>query len=263
MYFQNYSRDALSLKVMVFFLWMCDTAHLALITHDTYFHGITNFSNPAALEIPTLSIMISVIITAISDLIVRYIFGRRLWKLSGGNIPLAISIAVISLLGFGSSLGFTSLGIIYNTYLKFFKISYLLYLAFGSAVVADAIIASALCIVLAKSRTGFRRTDSLVNILLVYTINTGLLTGIVAMLCFILYAVMPDTYIFLAIYLNLSKLYLNALLATLNARSNLQDQMNGAISTIPLPGIAESGSDNSSKRIPTSPHIAINVERYT
>jgi len=116
---------------------------------------------------------------------------------------------------------------------------------------------------LAKSRTGFRRTDSLVNILLVYTINTGLLTGIVAMLCFILYAVMPDTYIFMAIFLNLSKLYLNALLATLNARSNLRDQMNGAISIIPLPGIAESGSDNSSKRIPTSPHIAINFERYT
>jgi len=156
----------------------------------------------------------------------------------------------------GSSLGFTSLGIIYNTYSKFFQISYLLYLGFGSAVVADATIASALCIVLAKSRTGFRRTDSLVNILLVYTINTGLLTGIVAVLCFILYAVMLDTYIFI-------KLYLNALLATLNARSNLRDQMNGAISTIPLPGIAESGSDNSSKRIPTSPHIAINVERYT
>jgi len=139
----------------------------------------------------------------------------------------------------------------------------LLYLAFGGGVVADAIIASALCILLAKSRTGFRQTDSLVNILMVYTVNTGLLTSIVAAISLILYTVTPHNYIFLALYFNMSKLYLNALLATLNARSNLRNQMNGAIATIPLSGIAEPGSDNSSKRIPASPHIAINVEIYT
>jgi hypothetical protein len=38
-------------------------------------------------------------------------------------------------------------------------LQYLLYLAFASAVVADALIASSLCIMLAKKRTGFRKFD--------------------------------------------------------------------------------------------------------
>jgi len=107
------------------------------------------------------------------------------------------------------------------------------------------------------------RSDSLVNILMVYTVNTGLLPSIVAAICLILYTVTPHNYIFLALYFNMSKLYLNALLATLNARSNLRNQMSGAITTIPFSGIAESGSDNNSKRISASPHIAISVETYT
>ena len=33
---------------------MCDTIHLVLITHGIYFYAVTNFSNPAALQYPTL-----------------------------------------------------------------------------------------------------------------------------------------------------------------------------------------------------------------
>jgi len=261
MYFQNFSRDALWLRSTVLFLWMCDTVHLALITHGLYFYAVTNFSNPKALQDPTLSIMVHIIITSISDLTVRYVFGHRLWILTS-NIPLAVSIAVTSLLVFCSSMSFTSLGIHYKSFSNFTKIQYLLYMAFGSGVVADTIIAAALCIVLTTRRTGFRQTDSLVNVLMVYTINTGVMTSVVAILCLVLFAIMPHNYIFLALFFNLSKLYLNALLATLNARTSLRDQMD-VVSSIQLAGIAESRSDNSSKKVPTSPHIAISVERYT
>jgi hypothetical protein len=54
MYFQTYSRDAVSLKATMFFLWMCDTVHLALITQGVYFYAVTNFANPAPLQDPTL-----------------------------------------------------------------------------------------------------------------------------------------------------------------------------------------------------------------
>ena len=35
---------------------VCDTVHLALITHATYYYGITNFANPAALLSPTMCV---------------------------------------------------------------------------------------------------------------------------------------------------------------------------------------------------------------
>lgn len=49
------------------------------------------------------------------------------------------------------------------------------------------------------------RTDSLVNKLVVYTVNTGLLTVIDASVGLISYAASPTTLIFIAFYLNLSK----------------------------------------------------------
>jgi len=259
---KTFSRDVLWLRITVLFLWCCDTVQLALITHGLYFYAVTNFTNPKALEDPTLSIMVHIIITSISDLTVRFVFGCRLWKLSSGNILLAISIAISSLLAVGSTMSFTGMGIHYKSFANISKIQYLLYITFGSSVVADAIIAMALCIVLANSHTGFQRTDSLVNFLVVYAINTGVVTSIVSILCLVLLITMPHNYIFLAICFNLSKLYINALLGSLNARTHFRDQKD-TISTIALSGITESRSDNSSKKVPASPHITISFERYT
>ena len=50
----------------------------------------------------------------------------------------------------------------------------------GIASLADTIMTAALIFSLHRSRTGVKRTDSLINVLILYAINTGLLTGCVA-----------------------------------------------------------------------------------
>lgn len=42
----------------------------------------------------------------------------------------------------------------------------------------DTIIAASLCYLLYTNRTGYRRTDSLLNTLMLYTVNTGIITSI-------------------------------------------------------------------------------------
>ena len=49
-------------------------------------------------------------------------------------------------------------------------------LSLGSGVITDITIALALCYFLRKLKTGFRKSDSLVNMLSIYAINTGVLT---------------------------------------------------------------------------------------
>ncbi|KDQ24897.1 hypothetical protein PLEOSDRAFT_32935, partial [Pleurotus ostreatus PC15] len=100
---------------------------------------------------------------------------------------------------------------------------WLLYSALGSAVFADVFIAATLCFFLSTRRTGFKSTDNLVNTMMVYSINTGLLTSVCAMACFITYAIWPQDFVFIGIYFTLSKLYLNSLLATLNARTLMRE----------------------------------------
>ena len=50
---------------------------------------------------------------------------------------------------------------------------YLLYTSLGSGVVADAFIAVSMCVLLSQSRTGVRNTDSVIDTLMMYTINTS------------------------------------------------------------------------------------------
>jgi hypothetical protein len=57
-----------------------DTLQLAFVTHAIYYYTVTSFNDPLALLYPTWSILGQIFVTCISDLMVRYIFGRRLWR---------------------------------------------------------------------------------------------------------------------------------------------------------------------------------------
>jgi len=86
------------------------------------------------------------------------------------------------------------------------------------AVLSDISIAAALCVLLYGSRTGFRRTNTLINTLMVYAINRCVLTSVVAVAEVIAFAASPHSLWFLAIDFVIGKLYANSLLATLNSR---------------------------------------------
>ncbi|KAH9476043.1 hypothetical protein JR316_0011612 [Psilocybe cubensis] len=109
-----------------------------------------------------------------------------------------------------------------ETFPELEKIAPLMYLTFGVGTGSDLSLALALSWLLYSSRTGFRRTDSLIKVLTLYTVNTGMIVAIDASLGLILYIIMPNNFIFLGFYLLLSKLYVNAYLATLNAREALR-----------------------------------------
>ncbi|KAJ3018782.1 hypothetical protein NUW54_g252 [Trametes sanguinea] len=70
--------------------------------------------------------------------------------------------------------------------------------AFAAAVAIDILLAATLVVTLHKSRTGFKRTDSLIDLLIVYTINTGLVTGVFGVLSLIFALVWPDSLIWSA-----------------------------------------------------------------
>ncbi|KAL4264695.1 DUF6534 domain-containing protein [Pleurotus pulmonarius] len=232
-FFKSSEKDRRSFKALIFFLWILDTLHLALVTHALYFYMITNFSNTEAIVVPSWSILSQVYVTCISDLIVRGVFARRVWLLSGKKYFLVILITVFSSLTAIVGFVFASRAFDLGSFLAFQSISWMMYTALSSGVAADVVIAVSLVTVLLRSRTGFKRTDSLVNTLMLYTINTGLFTTLCTALCFITYAVWPAELIFMGFYFCLSTLYLNALLAALNARSSLRDKQHG-VSTVPL-----------------------------
>ncbi|KAL5536116.1 hypothetical protein ACEPAF_4221 [Sanghuangporus sanghuang] len=122
-------------------------------------------------------------------------------------------------------LGFSAKLFSLKSILEISKISWLRYAAFGSDVAVDFTCAISLLHFIRKGKTGMQTTDTVVNKLTLYIISTGLLTSFVATASFATYVSMPNKAIFAAIFPCLSKLYFSALLATLNARKRLREDL--------------------------------------
>ncbi|TBU23557.1 hypothetical protein BD311DRAFT_868694 [Dichomitus squalens] len=202
-----------------------DTLHLLLISHTIYVYAVSGFGNLQALLNPTWSILAHIIVTGISDGIVRGIFCHRIWILSNRNRWLCATIALSSGVAFGGSLAYPIKGFQLQTYSKLEDVSWLLYFSLSTILVTDCIIAATLCILLAARRTVFTRVDLTVRTLILYTVNTGALTTLCALVDLIAYAATPHSFVYITFYFLLPKLFLNSLLATLNARKSLREQM--------------------------------------
>ncbi|KAF9524763.1 hypothetical protein CPB83DRAFT_886020 [Crepidotus variabilis] len=261
MFFHEYrirNNDGLRLQSMVLFLWILDTVHLGFTCHGLYYYLVTNFGNYKVLIGPTWTILAQVYLTNLSDFIVRAFFARRVSVLCGQRktlrVILPFTIILLSCLVVAFGCGFASESFVLKTYTRMNEASWMLYASFATAVTADTLVAVSLCSLLIRSRTGFKRTDDVVSFLMAFTINTGLLTSICAIACFVTYAIWPQKFIFMGIYFALSKLYVNSLLASLNARSSLRvfsDAVSGfptgvsAPISFPMKGLGTSTSSTS------------------
>ncbi|GJJ13645.1 hypothetical protein Clacol_007901 [Clathrus columnatus] len=143
-----------------------------------------------------------------SDTLVRGIFATRIWSLSR-NVLLVMIIGSLSLV----YLGFTILMIIDSK--KVQHIMWLLYVSLATAVAADACIAIFLCWQLYNKKTSFKR----------FTINTGLVMTLASTSVFIFFVLQPDNFIYIGVFFVTSKLYNNSLLASLNARDYVRNQL--------------------------------------
>ncbi|KAJ6629354.1 hypothetical protein B0H10DRAFT_1986780, partial [Mycena sp. CBHHK59/15] len=235
-FFMRETKDHPVHKALVNFMALgLDTFDTVLNCHILYFYLVRNYLDPTALIIPVwwdifpfeLSLL-AVSIDVRSRSVLPSVLVRSWTAVSNGNIPVTGLILALSTLDFAAcafdlDLSLCRFGI--ESFLDLDRLSVLMYLNFAAGTSSDLSVALALCHLLRRSRTGFRRTDSLIRVLMMYTVNTGLIVAIDATAGMLAYAFMPHNFIFLGFYLLLSKLYLNSYLAILNARKGLRGNM--------------------------------------
>ncbi|KAF5370425.1 hypothetical protein D9615_009729 [Tricholomella constricta] len=73
------SRDSRMFRMLIIFLWVLDTVHMALIGHAEYHYLDLFLNDPRSLAKPVWSILVQQYLIIISDTLVRSIFGRRVW----------------------------------------------------------------------------------------------------------------------------------------------------------------------------------------
>ncbi|GLB43231.1 hypothetical protein LshimejAT787_1301320 [Lyophyllum shimeji] len=215
--------DSLPFRVLIFFLWSLNTAHVALITHALYSYLISNYGNMSSTRSAVWSIISQVFSSATSDVVIRSFFARRVWLLTNHNDYLFVLITIPNLLSFATACAAAIRAFDLRTFGETSRISYLIYLSLAAGVASDVLIAGTLWVSFWRNQ----KSDSILTALTVSTINTTLLTTACSIACLVTFAVWPQELIYIAIYFSLSELHLNSLLTTLNTEPTPDNKCDG------------------------------------
>ncbi|KAJ6522402.1 hypothetical protein B0H19DRAFT_1202945 [Mycena capillaripes] len=98
----------------------------------------------------------------------------------------------------------------------------------GATLACDLIITAILCVVLHKSRTGIRSTDSTVDKMIIYALNRGAMTSLWALLQLIFFIGMPGTFVFQMFIVPSCHLYVISVCSMLISRESLRAELRGS-----------------------------------
>ncbi|KAF8128176.1 hypothetical protein EV363DRAFT_1221732 [Boletus edulis] len=295
-YYNRYPSDPWYIKLLVAGVLLSDTCHQALITHTVYTYLVTDFETPTALanivwslivgylllrrlSLTHFLLQVEVFFNGFTALFVQSFLAMRVYRLSsksrlatGSVMVLVIGefilVAVYAIQAYVSPLFLLAccshaFSLQFHTFVQLSSLKALSMSVNAVAAAGDVLIAIFLCTLLQKSRTGFRRSDNMINKLIVFSINTGLLTSICAVASLISITAWPNTFIYIAFYFCLGRLYCNSLLATLNARKGLRGESRSDEMSLSLQGVQQKTNQSmigtTTKRTPNNISIKIDT----
>ncbi|KAK0455660.1 uncharacterized protein EV420DRAFT_1644443 [Desarmillaria tabescens] len=235
-YFTRYS-DVTILKVWVAAIWLVltlpanyptltglhrilEVLHVAFPGHAIYYYVILHYGDPAALAQAIWTLCVNITVTGLIGLLVDLFYARRIYYLSNHNVPLLAATIILPVCRFGTSVGITAYSIQLKDFARFevHSMTSLVKASVPIHVVTDILVAGSLCYYLHSSRTGIKRTDTMINRLMVYAVHNGLIIAVADVLVIAFNTAYPGNLVYLAVYQVVANLYSNSLLATLNAR---------------------------------------------
>ncbi|TFY56444.1 hypothetical protein EVJ58_g7644 [Rhodofomes roseus] len=204
------------MKLVVFFIFLCDVCSAIFTIAWMYFLFISHWGDLVAFSQTTWMLSTDPLILGLMTCATHFFFARRIYVITG-NIWLA---GIICIFGLGTLAGALAAMISFLqvssladlTSLKPIAIVWLLFAAVG-----DVTITLIMSWSLRKRKSGFQRTDQLVDRVIRVTVQNGLLTSLMATAALVLY-LSTDIPYHLALSLVLPRMYSNTMLSSFNYR---------------------------------------------
>ncbi|KAL5533629.1 hypothetical protein ACEPAG_89 [Sanghuangporus baumii] len=251
-YYRMYRTDSNSTKIMAGLVWLLDSAHSALICHTCYYYLVSNYFSPLSLLDGVWSMQISITLTlqshtCSSQCVSTKVGVKPLDEVSAHTdefqvtkkLWVSIAIATISLICLGFAIATTVMTIRETSFVKFERFTWLVCTTLGLNTISDVIITGSLGLYLQSRRTGFEKTNVIIDKLLLYVVNTGILNIAYDIAVLICAALMKDNLIFIGMFFLGSKLYSNSLLAVLNSRGVTHEMCTQEINVVTPPDVYE------------------------
>ncbi|KAH9927324.1 uncharacterized protein B0H18DRAFT_1004114 [Fomitopsis serialis] len=217
-------------------MYFFEALQTVLLTHDTFRQLAESFGNFEGLIAPYLMGFELGIQSAIIASVTQCFYAWRIYILSSSKIltGLIVCVSLLQCAG-GITEGITCF--IYNSTSSTIPIEAKASgIWVGGSAACDIIITLSMTYILWKKRSGFQKTDSVVNKVIQLVVETGLLTATMAIVQLTLYNMFKDTEYFMTPVGALSKAYSNSLFVLLNNRSQMRQQRDtGGTTSLNLP----------------------------
>ncbi|KAI8996243.1 hypothetical protein BD414DRAFT_408500 [Trametes punicea] len=259
-YFQQYPSDRPWRKFAVSWLCFLDALHLALSAHFVYHYLVSNYANPDALSHIVWSFKLRIVIDALVVCSVHTLYTLRLWTLlaiddhlapfgqearrwSQQKVTVHASATLWVMRRIVPWLVYNRRHVSHHAllpvmcyetikldlFIDLLHAPWATFVPLGSSTVIDAVIASSLCYFLARCRPQSEPRNGPIKTLIVYTVNTGIITSFCSLITIFMMVAYPRTFIPIAIEFLIIKLYINSYMAMLNARTALNSSQEHSV----------------------------------
>ncbi|EAU83007.2 hypothetical protein CC1G_08944 [Coprinopsis cinerea okayama7 len=265
-YFRRFGRnDPLALKGTVALLICSATVETTASAHQTYDSFITKFGRQELFNEIVPSVTIEFLFVYVTAFIAQCFFATRIWKVGkhfGFKFQwLTIPVIALAFLQLGAGIAQVSLMIkskLYSTLdqhtATLVKVTTMQGVA---AAICDILITVVLCWAFHSHRSGTRRTNSLVDKLIIYAINRGSATSICALLNVLLYYFASGTFYFLIPLQATTHFYVISAVTVLTSREGLRQEMDNSFHLSDL--IVSNRSEAQTATSSVSPNLILTV----
>ncbi|KAJ8091624.1 hypothetical protein PM082_020858 [Marasmius tenuissimus] len=230
-YIVNYKKDPLQTKSFVAIVWTLAMLHAILLMITTWHYLVKSFGNPLLILKIHWSSLAALTVSSTQIMIAQLFLARRVHVFMGSFLSTWrasswFALFVICILGnfFASLSGVIKISVLKNvSEILQIRTNLLITLAFNISV--DTLLTALLAWSLLNSKSGNKRSDRVIQWIVLCSINTGLLPSLSAMAGLILFLRSPNTFWFLFCVYLISDTYANSILANLNSRSYFKEKM--------------------------------------
>ncbi|KAJ7358014.1 hypothetical protein DFH08DRAFT_932332 [Mycena albidolilacea] len=260
LYFTKHSaRDPAFLKFFVAILMGLDTLHLAFLSHSFYSTAVINFGDYTELGKPPWSLLIQIFVGVLLSTLVQLFYAYRIYTISSKSLVFPIIIGICALAELALSIAYMNKAF----QIKFFKLAKAdvpySTSALAFEVACDVLISSAMIYHLFKNKTGFEKTNKAINLIVAYSVNSGVVTMIFAIASLVTWLTSTTTLIYAPFFFVLVRFYGLSFMSILNSREYIREQMNSSHAMLSLPSFAPNSDGTTS----TAVHVRSQTTKIT
>ncbi|KAJ7608232.1 hypothetical protein FB45DRAFT_947029 [Roridomyces roridus] len=220
LYFQIYPQDQMRYKLLVAWVWLIDAAHTLFVCLTVWDFAIAHFGDKEHLNVIPFWYPAHALMSFAATFTANMFYTWRIHKMSKGNWYLIVPILMLCVARLTCGLVLSSVEIkfklwatVYDHFLTVRAASYV------ASAITDIVISVSRYYYLRGLNQGYFQTKEVLDTVLVFTINDGLLTSAVAVAIMTCTLAMHTNFVWIGLFFNLTKLFANSILATLNLRN--------------------------------------------